>query len=508
MGFLLGRLENMQIMEQLKHNESEKDKGCLMLQTCSNSETLLHKEGNPSCAIAECQAESKKMTSQDKSCSCEKDTQTQKSSKTSEADSTSNEKDLTPFYNDFCKEISSHLLSHTEIDYAVSGSNLFNPCLKKMAEKSWFSTNLNFLHNKNSQKICWQFFTSSLAECTDSDATKIKSRKIRIYPTKEQKRLFRQWFGVSRLVYNTAVTYYKRDDKNEINWMNVAKQILQELSDKEYVNIVPYQIKKIAVKDCYYSYIVNCRKSKKLGTPFELKYRARKDPKQSCFIPNVVVPIKFDNTLLPCSDNQRDGDVVAIDPGVRSFITMFSENGFVGKIGFGLFKRVMSLNYRIDKLVKLRDNETNKLRKRRLKRKLGKLRMRLRDLVDELHWKSISFLVRNFNVIILPTFETKEMTNKKGRKIKKFVARAMLSLRFYEFGERLSYKCKEYGCTLIRSNEAYTSKTNSFNGDIINIGSRDSFKYDGIKIDRDINGARNILLRAMRDSSSLAEMPR
>ena len=34
-----------------------------------------------------------------------------------------------------------------------------------------------------------------------------------------------------------------------------------------------------------------------------------------------------------------------------------------------------------------------------------------------------------------------------------------------------------------------------------------SFKYDGITIDRDVNGARNILLRAMRDSSATAEMP-
>ena len=34
-----------------------------------------------------------------------------------------------------------------------------------------------------------------------------------------------------------------------------------------------------------------------------------------------------------------------------------------------------------------------------------------------------------------------------------------------------------------------------------NIGSRSSFVYDGVTVDRDINGARNILLRAMRDSS-------
>lgn len=78
----------------------------------------------------------------------------------------------------------------------------------------------------------------------------------------------------------------------------------------------------------------------------------------------------------------------------------------------------------------------------------------------------------------------------------------MQSYRFFEFSERLKNKCLEYGCILIRSNEAYTSKTNSFNGEVFNVGSRKRFKYDGIHVDRDINGARNILLRAMRDSSA------
>ena len=93
------------------------------------------------------------------------------------------------------------------------------------------------------------------------------------------------------------------------------------------------------------------------------------------------------------------------------------------------------------------------------------------------------------------------MVKRGGRKINKTVVRAMQSYRFYEFGERLRVKCEEYGVTLLRVNEAYTSKTNSFNGDVFNIGSRSSFVYDGFTVDRDINGARNILLRAMRDSS-------
>ena len=59
----------------------------------------------------------------------------------------------------------------------------------------------------------------------------------------------------------------------------------------------------------------------------------------------------------------------------------------------------------------------------------------------------------------------------------------------------------------IEENESYTSKTNSFNGELINgLGGKERFKYDGVTVNRDINAARNILIRALRDSSAMTEM--
>ena len=49
--------------------------------------------------------------------------------------------------------------------------------------------------------------------------------------------------------------------------------------------------------------------------------------------------------------------------------------------------------------------------------------------------------------------------------------------------------------------EAYTSKTHPETGKIMNIGGAKSIKLlNGNRVDRDINGARNILLRALVDS--------
>ena len=432
-------------------------------------------------------------------------------------------------------------MSHIGIDCADSVSSSSPTFLNKMVAKSWFSTTQKYHRNESSLKTCFQYFTSSLADCMDFSATNVKSRKIRIYPTQQQKHLFNQWFGVSRKFYNTAVDEYNKKDKETINWMVIAKKIFDELAF-DYVKQVPYQIKRIAVKDAYQTFINGCKKAKNTKQGFKMSYKTRKDPRQSCYITKralkhdgiyhtiagnlkisessllnneyrdlrlireydrwyITVPLNLGDTRLPRSENQGMGDVVALDPGIRSFLTYFSENGYFGHICCE-YDVLLKLHLKIDRLMSRMSTEKSKTKKRNLKRCIGKARLRIHDMVDDLHWKAINFLVRNFSVIILPTFEASGMVRHEKRKIRKSVVRSMQSFRFYEFSLRLALKCKEYGVILVRSNEAYTSKTNSFSGELMPIGSRKSFVYDGLVIDRDINGARNILLRAMRDSSA------
>ena len=95
------------------------------------------------------------------------------------------------------------------------------------------------------------------------------------------------------------------------------------------------------------------------------------------------------------------------------------------------------------------------------------------------------------------------MIKKSKRKLHKKVVRAMNCFRFFDFKERLKIKCDENKVTFIESSESFTSKTNSFTGELIeNLGSKERFRFDNILVDRDINGARNILVRAMRDASA------
>ena len=445
------------------------------------------------------------------------------------------QEDHKTFYDDLCKDISSHLLSHKDIDNAMSEWD-DSSCI--MTVSSWFSTKQVTTHNKNSQNNYKQTFLSARTGIVTSGTIVTKARRIRIYPTQQQKQLFKQWFGVGRKVYNTCVNHFNEKDINVKGWMNMSTIVLDELTE-DYIKSVPYQIKSKAVKDSYISWRTNCKKTKKSGKQFKLRYKSRKNPVQSCYIPKSAVSesgiyhtisgkLKFSergwlkNDICDCrliNDHGRwylsvpqkiatmptenQGGIVALDPEVRNFLTYFSEDGRFGWLGIHAFDRILNLNLKRDHLLSKLALTKDKRKKCKLKRTLNRTYHRIQDLVDELHWQCINYLVHNFSVIVFPPFEVKGMT-KKGRKLRKSVVRSMLSLRFYDFKERLKQKCKECGITYIEQNESYTSKTNSFTGELMsNLGSKEWFMYDGIKVHRDLNGARNILIRAMRDSSAV-----
>jgi putative transposase len=92
------------------------------------------------------------------------------------------------------------------------------------------------------------------------------------------------------------------------------------------------------------------------------------------------------------------------------------------------------------------------------------------------------------------------MVVKSSRKIKSKTVRSMLTYSFFQFSQRLETKAKELGKYVYRGSEAYTSKTASWTGDVKNISSAETIKSKGIVMDRDINGARGIFLRALGDS--------
>ena len=135
------------------------------------------------------------------------------------------------------------------------------------------------------------------------------------------------------------------------------------------------------------------------------------------------------------------------------------------------------------------------------------MRQKVRHLIDELHHKVAVFLVTNFDVILLPTFETSQMVLKHARKLRAKSVRNLLSFAHYRFKTFLKHKAFAYGKTVLDVCEVYTSKTVSWTGEIFpKLGGRKIiYGRDGQRMDRDMNGARGILLRALGDTPVLRD---
>lgn len=206
---------------------------------------------------------------------------------------------------------------------------------------------------------------------------------------------------------------------------------------------------------------------------------------------------------VPCSVSDNQGRVVALDPGIRSFMTLFSEDSF-GWLGQYDIGRIQRLCYYLDDLIS-RSTKVKAKKRYRLRKAADKIRFKIKNLVDELHHKIARFLVDNFDIILLPTFETSQMAIKKSRKIRAKSVRQMLTLSHYRFKQFLKHKAFETGKLVLDVNEAYTSKTVSWTGEIIhNLGGRKKIKSnDGQVMDRDLNGGRGIFLRSLVDNPSL-----
>lgn len=127
------------------------------------------------------------------------------------------------------------------------------------------------------------------------------------------------------------------------------------------------------------------------------------------------------------------------------------------------------------------------------------MRQKVRNLIGELHRKVGYFLVKNFDGILLPRFETSQMALHGARRLRSKSVRQMMSFAHYRFKQFLKHKAFEFGKLVIDCCEAYTSKTVSWTGEIVqNLGGRKTISSaDGRKLDRDLNGARGIFLCAL-----------
>jgi len=200
----------------------------------------------------------------------------------------------------------------------------------------------------------------------------------------------------------------------------------------------------------------------------------------------LVVPYKKKSK--PKQTSQSKG-ILSLDPGVRTFLTGYSENEVI-KIQHNR-ETLKKLQHRLDHFKSLRYRKL--IRRSSFSRRQKSLYRKVKNIITELHYTTIQVL-KDYKWILLPAFESQEMVGRLHRKTN----RELLGLQHYLFKQRLkaSLKLDSYS-NVIDVTEEYTSKTCGQCGSLKKIGGSETYKCSncGLVIDRDVNGARNILLK-------------
>ena len=213
-------------------------------------------------------------------------------------------------------------------------------------------------------------------------------------------------------------------------------------------------------------------------------------------------------TIESPEENNNRG-IASIDPGFRTFATVYDPRGVAvewsndtGKLHY--------LQRKLDELVANRDAKgvTSK-RRRRMKNAEGRMRKVLSNMVKEMHRKLCKFLTDEYDTILLPKFETQKMTKRDEngkRQLPSHVSRDANLLSHYRFKQMLKSKCELSGTILIECNESYTSRTCGKCGHLCkpDRSKMKTCEQCGATCDRDVNGARNILIKHLTNSLRLS----
>jgi putative transposase len=371
----------------------------------------------------------------------------------------------------------------------------------------------------------------------------VKCRKIRIKVNNEQKKVIDEWMHTSRYVYNKTLAAIKNGEHE--NSIMLRNKYVTEKPRNGHRNVfvqdwevnTPKEVRGTAVRDVCNAY-KTARANKKAGNIkfFNISFKKKSSFDQCIGIQKASIKVKdshfeiYSRRLIPIKKGKRtkikaiDYDcrlvkqknryflcipikektkvnnvgysrVVGIDPGVRKFMTTFSDTSCQEyRQRRDLLKK---LNEKIDNLRNKRMKPLKKLQRNGYyKKHINKYEIKKENLIDQIHWQTITSLTKTNDVIFYGDIKSHDIVKKYNNR---HLNREIMDLKFFKFKERLRHKCFELNKVFIAVNECYTSKTCTNCGILNDVKDSETYKCTScnITIDRDINGARNILLKGL-----------
>lgn len=387
---------------------------------------------------------------------------------------------------------------------------------QKMVLRSWEHTS-RFVYNRALEDIKTNNFDKNFQKLRNKHVTsrhgnkeevKYKNPIVEDWETKTPKDV--RAGSIKDLVdaYNTAFSNLKvgNIERFSINYKKRNNDKFSIVIPSDKLELNPSRVIKTRIKDKQTTYSkkrvvkkVKPNKIRVFKSKFSMDIEVYNDKALKTIEFNNDCRIKYENgrwfLIVPTKielKNHLTNKTCALDPGVRKFQTIYSEDQIL-KIEM-CKQREKSLKDKIDKLTSLRAKRY--ISNYRSKRAIRRISKKYTDLIDDLHYKTIQLVTRNYDVIFLPKFKSQELVKGKLARITK---RNMLSQKHYRFQQRLKDKIEEFpGKQLNICTEEYTSKTCTNCGVIkVNLNGNEVFncKKCNLTIDRDINGSRNILIK-------------
>lgn len=595
------RLSSTGVMKEkssVSKPEAVTDDTCLQTSMKENTRKRKNQQPQPSSeeksVTAESPHQSRKKIYLHKENSFSSTTQITKLSQILDLASISKEKALKPYWNQQSKEMSQRLWLPTETDFAVSVlTSSRTSSIGTPLGKSWFSIKEKHPRTESSlmtsfQSSQYSLLGSTVSEATPSDgksekrrkvkkektseeeeeAEKVRTLKIRIFPTDTQKTELDVMFNQFRWYYNTSLDLLKleRKDKQRLSFFTerdntLKKYRYEERRDGEYAfidyirddnikktitppwwekntgseklhNRIPSSAMKLLVA------MINSSVSNRKGKNFVMKHMTKREMLETIQFDDKNFPAMIRNiksrycfrikngdrkrrkyisfsdiwkstkqravTLIhekptdryflhypvnrewyPSDDIRSDNQttsaktnrIISLDPGIRKFLVGYDPNGKSVLFGKGA-------SLKLENLILEEDKEKDYSK-----------RKHIRNMVNEMHWKSIRYLTTNYDTIVYPDFRVSQMV--KGRKLKRMTKRLMLMFCFHSFKEKLQYKCDCLGKKLYIVDESFTSRTCSQCGRLNDTGGSEKYHCIGcgMRGDRDILASRNILIK-------------
>jgi len=399
----------------------------------------------------------------------------------------------------------------------------------KVYDKCVFSNNKNdIIINENTNSWFSLTKTNNKIKTINYDIKEKKSiyaRKYNFKPTDEQIKTLKTMFKETTKIYNETLKIIKRDKlyKNNISFYDLRYRLkskrdeiktitpshVMDCSIKKAVSnyksavsnfkagniknfrIRYYKLKNNINKNLFFEPIYIGKKGtiSKLGKLNIVDYDLKKENINHEFIisysdKNYYITFLFDK--IQEKEEVKKDNFISLDPGMNPFLSGVSkDNNYV--IGKDSSNQIKKLNNKIDEI------NSKEIKNYKKKKVVSRLRRNIKNKIDDMHWKSINYLTNNFNNILIGDLSSKECGE--GKTIKRMTKRILGSFRFYQFKQKLKNRCIEKDIKFEEVNEYCTSKTCSkcgyFKKDL-----GFSKIYDcnqcKIKMDRDVNGARNI----------------